>query len=357
MWIESKIVKEDLDNIIKDSAIPWSDLDGARILVTGATGLIGSSIVNALLYYGLHAKESPMVYVMARNRTKANEIFSQQLKQCGERLQLVIGDIKDHIDINGAIDFIIHCASQTASRLFVNEPVETLDTSILGTKNILEFAKDRRVKGVVYLSSMEVYGSPTKGSYVTEDAVAGFDPRNIRNCYPISKIVCESLCNSYCKEYSVPVKTVRLTQTMGPGVSWHDKRVFAEFAKCALEGKDIVLKTKGETERMYLYTGDAVRAVLTVLLLGNNGEVYTAANEETYCSIADMADIVRRTLANGSIDVRYELQDASKLGYAGTLFMRLNTQALQHLGWKPYVGLNEMYRRMAATMRENDLSN
>ena len=350
MWIESEIIKEDLENIINDSNIPWSSLDGKNILVTGATGLIGSSVVNALLYYGLNTTRPPFVYALVRNPEKADSVFERQKKECGEQLHFIVADVKDRFELLPQIDYVIHCASQTSSQSFVHEPVETLNTSILGTMNILEFAREKQVKGLVYLSSMEVYGSPKKGTYVSEDDIAGFDPGKIRNCYPISKIACESLCNSYCSEYGVSVKSIRLTQTFGPGVSWQDRRVFAEFARCALEQKDIVLKTAGKTERAYLYTADAVRAILTVMLLGETGKAYNAANEETYCSIAEMADMVCKKLGDGMIKVKYELQDTSRFGYAETLFLDLNTKALRELGWEPKVDLPEMFSRMAATM-------
>ena len=127
--------------------------------------------------------------------------------------------------------------------------------------------------------------------------------------------------------------------------------MFAEFARCAIEKKNIVLKTKGETERDYLYTDDAVSAILTVLLNGKDGEIYTAANEETFCSIYEMAKLVADM---GGVDILIEEQDISKMGYANTLHMDLDTSKLRNLGWKPQVGLEEAYRRLIRSMKENE---
>jgi len=127
--------------------------------------------------------------------------------------------------------------------------------------------------------------------------------------------------------------------------------VFASFARSALEARDIVLHTAGETERSYLYTADAVTAILTVLLRGEDGQAYNAANEDTYCSIRDMADLVARTCGAAPVSVRVEPQDGERLGYAPTLKMDLDTRKLQALGWRPTVGLGEMYRRMTAVMQ------
>ncbi len=173
-----------------------------------------------------------------------------------------------------------------------------------------------------------------------------------RSCYPESKRLCEVLCASWQKEYGVPVRVLRLTQTFGPGVRYDDGRVFAEFARCVIEGRDIVLKTEGLTCRSYLYTADAVSAILTVLLRGSDGEAYNAANEETYCSIREMADLAARECAEGKIKVRIEAdKDPSVFGYAPTLHMNLDTSKLRALGWHPSCGLAESYRRMIKSMQ------
>ena len=122
------------------------------------------------------------------------------------------------------IHYVIHGASQTASRSFVDRAVETLKTALEGTIKLLELAKEKKVGGFVYLSSMEVYGQPPKGHKVTENEAGAFSPLNLRNSYPIGKIASESLCIAYAEEYGVPCKIARLTQTFGKGVSYNDKR-------------------------------------------------------------------------------------------------------------------------------------
>ena len=183
---------------------------------------------------------------------------------------------------------------------------------------------------------------------VRENEGGSFDSAVVRNCYPLSKQTCESLCTGYASEYGVNTRVLRLTQTFGPGVSYNDGRVFAEFARCAIEKRNIVLKTKGETERCYLYVFDAVSAILTVLLKGKVGEIYTAANEDTYCSIIEMAELVAEM---SGIDVEIKEQDISKSGYANTLYMDLDTSKLRDLGWKPVVGLEDSIRNLINYMK------
>ena len=226
--------------------------------------------------------------------------------------------------------------------------------AINGTRRIMEIAKYNNVKGMVYLSSMEVYGCPKSDLKISEDSESNLNTMSVRSSYPISKRVCENLCASYAGEYKVPVKVIRLTQTFGEGVVYDDKRVFAEFARCVLEKKNIVLKTKGETRRSYLYTKDAAMAVLTVLVKGKISEAYNAANEKTYCSIYEMAKLVVDKCSNNKIKVIIdESENSFKYGYAPTLHMNLDTSKIRMLGWNPTIDLEKMYKLMIEWMANN----
>lgn len=327
---ENHNLMEDLNLVGESSFIQVDKLQGKTILVTGATGLIGRNLVTALVYLNKLNQLDLRVIAQIRNPEKARSIWGEN---CSD-IKFVVGDVRHFLKIKEPIDCIIHAASETSSKAFVSKPAEVLLTALVGTKNILELAKNKKVDSVVFLSTMEVYGFPEKGSRVSETSIGAFIPQNVRNCYPVGKIAAESLCSSYASEYGLPVKVLRLTQTFGKGVSYNDGRIFAYLARCAIEGKDIVLKTKGETERSYLYTMDAVTAILTVLLNGDSGEAYTAADEATYCSIADMARLIA---SDNGIKVKFEIDKSNKSGFADTLYMNLDTSKLMNLGWKTQV--------------------
>ena len=167
----------------------------------------------------------------------------------------------------------------------------------------MELAKKNQVEGVLYLSSVEVYGAPLTDELIPETQGCTLDSMTVRSCYPVAKRLCENLCASYASEYGVLGKVIRLAQTFGPGVGMNDGRVFAEFARDAMHKSDIELQTAGTSKRMYLYTADAVTAILTVLLSGKTGEAYNAANPKTYCSIVEMAQMVAHGIAHDSIKV------------------------------------------------------
>lgn len=333
MSAKKNIFIEDLESVNSVLFIPWEELRNKTILITGATGLIGASIVKALGYANKNRNLNLRLIALVRNVKRAEERLKKIHKD--GMLEFAVGSVEYLPQIEDGIDYIIHGASQTNSREFVEHPVETIRTAVLGTENLLRMAKDKRVKGFVYLSSMEVYGYPRKGHKVVEDEIGAFTPLNLRNSYPISKIISETMCCSYASEYGVSAMIVRLAQTFGPGVNYNDNRVFAYFARCVKEKKNIVLKTKGETERCYLYTTDAVTAILTIMLKGEAGKAYNAADENTYCSILEMAEKVAKF---GGIEVEYDIQDETLNGFPKTLYMYLDTTALKELGWKTIRG-------------------
>lgn len=344
----ASIFSRDMYLIINDKNIPFDELEGKTVLVTGATGLIGYNLVSALLFYNQTVKKPIRIMVLVRNLEKLQKLFGKESK----RLIAVVSDICDVFDVEENIDYIVHGASITSSREFVNHPVHTAVTAIDGTRNLLELAKGKRVKGFLYLSSMEVYGSPNTDERVMEENGTNLDTMSVRSSYPESKRMCEALCAAYGSQFEIPVFVLRLTQTFGLGVKYDDERVFAQFARSAIEGKNIVLHTKGETKRNYLYTADAVRAILTVLLKGESLNAYNAANETSYCSVYDMACLVAEMCAIKEIKVKIECDVGSgQFGYAPRLKMNLCTEKLQGLGWKPYISLEEMYKRMIQSMQ------
>ena len=146
-------------------------------------------------------------------------------------------------------------------------------------------------------------------------------------------------------------KIARLAQTFGAGILPGENRVFAQFARSAMNGEDIVLHTKGLSEGNYCYTRDAVLGLLTILLEGENGEAYNVANPDSHTTIADMAQMVCEKIGDGKIKVVFDIPESNTYGYAADTKMKLNSDKLQSLGWKPEIGLEEAYRRLIESMK------
>ena len=346
------VIREDIENVLRRPYIGFSRFEGKEILITGATGLIGKMICYVLLAYASKSSDPPMITALVRNREKADKVFEEYAGF--PYFRLIVSDIRTFQNSDLKPDYIIHAASETASLSFINQPVNTILTSFEGTKNLLDLAVKSQAEGFVYLSTMEIYGAPVDDTLITEQSGTNIDPMEVRSSYPESKRLCETLCAAYGKEYGIPVKVLRLTQTFGPGVSYDDGRVFAQFARCAIEQKDIVLRSKGETKRMYLYTADAAAAILLVLLEGVSGTAYNGANEDTFCTILEMAELVSESCSKKPLSVRFEIGDTQKYGYAPVLHMNLDVSRLKLLGWNAEYDLKQMFLRMISCMQESN---
>lgn len=341
-----QIIAEDMQYIRKSINI-WK-IEGSTVLVSGASGLIGKYLVYFLAKYC-----TCQVIAVVRDREKAEHLW----EDLGDRVSCIVSDITELKAEDMGVEYIIHGASITSSKSFAFHPTEVIYTSVEGTRRMLEFSRCNPVKGFVYLSTMEVYGAPQTEEKIDETEGTSLDTMTVRSSYPESKRLCETMCAAYLAEYGVPVRVLRLTQTFGPGVEYEDGRVFAEFARCVIEGRDIILHTKGDTKRSYLYLADACTAILTVLADGSDGEAYNGANEETYCSIREMAELVASENAGNKIQVRTEPEDRMQEahGYAPVFRMNLDTAKLRCLGWRPEVGLSDMYKRMIASIRQKNI--
>lgn len=343
------VYQEDVESIAS-SNVPFSELDGKTLLVTGATGLIGSMIIKSALCANRLKGCAIKLIALVRSEEKARKVFGDLLES--EYLTLAVGDVTSLPDIGADIDYIIHGASVTSSKDFVEHPVETIRTAMSGTENMLALAKEKNVSGFVYLSSLEVYGVvPEDKEQITETDYGYIDPLSVRSSYSEGKRMVENLCVSYASEYGVPVKIARLSQTFGAGVSYNDGRVFAQFARCIIESKDIVLRTDGSTLRNYCYVGDAVTALLFILLRGEKSKAYNVVNRNTAISIRDMAQLLCDSYPQSGSHLVFDIAaDITKLGYNPKVVIRLDPSALEALGWKPQTDLPEMFDRLIRSM-------
>lgn len=341
VMVKNNITEKDLSNIYETNFINWNEFQGKTILITGATGGIGSMLVRSLLFVNKRENFHIKVIGLVRDIQRAKIFFSDLVKD--KNFKLVKNDITKKIKYSQKVDYIIHCANNTSSRSFVEMPVETMEVAFCGTKNVLEFAENKKVKSLVFLSSMEIYGF-IEGADKTqsENDLGSLELLNVRNSYPIGKRAAETLCHSFYKEKNVPVKIARLAQTVGANFDYNDSRVYAYFARNIVEKKDIVLNTTGNTIRSYCYITDVITGIILLLQKGENGEAYNIANEEATSSIKNIAQMLVNKYPDSKLV--FNINDTGI--FPKETVWALKTDKIQAFGWKSYVNTENMYSRL-----------
>ena len=327
-----RILEDDLREVVSNKEL-FFKLNNKTVLVTGATGLIGSMLIKCIDYanklYGYNTK----IIGQIRNIEKAKEIYGEFYK-----------DILFVTESKVRCDYIIHTVSPTKSKFFIENPVETIKSSVLSTIDVLDLAKENNAS-IVYLSSMEQYGIPyEKNQIMNEDVIGIIDHLNIRSSYSESKRLCECLCVSYAKEYDVDVKIARLAQTFGVCASKEDNRMPIQFARAVVEEKNIILHTEGKSIINFVYLTDAILGILLILENGDSGETYNVCNDNETRSVREIAELVSKEIALSKIDVQIDVNE--NLGYAPDVAMFLDSSKLKRLGWNPHISMKTAYERL-----------
>lgn len=310
--------------------LPWEKLKGSSVVISGATGMIGSGLIDVIMYKNAHEALDCTVYALARNIARARERFAY----AKDRLIPVEYDINNELvlDVDRA-DYVIHLASNTHPVAYANEPISTITTNIIGTKNMLDFAVSHSAKRFAFASSNEVYGENRGDSELFDEKYCGYiDCNTLRAGYPESKRCGEALCQAYLKEKGVDVVIPRFTRSYGPTMLMSDTKAISQFIKKGVAGEDIVLKSKGNQFYSYTYVTDAVSGLLTVLLKGECGEAYNISDSESDITLADLAKAIADSVGT---KVVFEIPDETeKAGYSKATKARIDGAKLASLGWK-----------------------
>lgn len=337
--VDNKIWQEDIEFLINDEI--FDSYENSTFLITGATGFIGSWLVLALLCANRIKGLNNKVVAFVRNEEKAKKIFKNVIND--SNFELVVQDVCEQIICKNKVDYIIHCANITTSKMMIENPMEVVNTTLIGTKNILDFAKDNNIKNILYLSSLEIYGAhKDKKEDIKEDDYGELDSKLVRNCYPISKKMAENICAIYSFKYDLNIKIARLTQTFGSGISLNDNRVFAQFAKSIIKNNEIILKTDGLSYKNYCYITDTISALLYIIQKGQKGEIYNVANYNSAITIKDLALKLIEKYKKSSLS--FDIDEKSP--YLNNVYLKLNSEKLENLGWNPKISLDEMFDKL-----------
>ena len=258
------------------------------------------------------------------------------------------------ISFDEEVDYIIHCAGISGgSKMHLKDPLKIYDIGINGTRSLLDYASTHGCNGFVYISTYEIYGGVNEDSLIPENHACLLDPMVLRNSYAEVKRLCESLCVAYSTKYGFNVYSGRLTSSFGTGVSYDDPRFFAEFARCVVNGQDIVLKSTGGTIRNYLDVDDAASGFLYILVNGENGNAYNLTNRNNAVSVRDIA---KRMIEVGGNNVKLVfdiVEDVKALGFRKEGVTVMDPSKLESLGWAPVYTLDETFKKLIEAIKTN----
>ena len=247
--------------------LPWDKLNHANVVLSGATGMLGSFFTDVIMEKNHSDELDCTVYALSRDSEKAKKRFERYTED--KRLLFITYDVKEplHWDELENVDYVLHFASNTHPMQYSTDPIGTITTNIIGLKNMIDFAAKHHCRRFVFASSNEIYGE-NRGDVelFSEDYCGYIDPNTLRAGYTESKRCGEALCQAYRSKMGVDVVIPRFTRSYGPTMRMKDTKAISQFIKKGIAGEDIVLKSAGTQYYSYTYVADAISGLLTILL-------------------------------------------------------------------------------------------
>lgn len=352
---ENKLYLEDIEKVSKDKSLNFAFLKNKKLLITGASGLICSFLIDVLMYRNNNYNDNIKIYMLCRNEEKLINRFSHyDIEKVSNdnksNLIYIIQNVCDRFDFDVKFDYIIHGASNTHPKQYSTDPVGTITTNVIGLNNLLNYSITHKPERILMMSSVEIYGENKGDIEKFDEKYLGYiDCNTVRAGYPESKRIGESLCQAYISQHQLDIVICRLSRVYGPTLLKDDSKALSQFIRNAINNEDIVLKSEGNQFYSYTYMVDAVSAVLKVLFDGKVGESYNVGDEKSDIKLKDLAKILADI--NGK-KVVFELPDEiERKGYSTATKALLDSKKINQLGWTPYYDIKEGLQRTIEIMK------
>lgn len=339
-----KLSVHDLNSILEDISDLTKKLEGKTILISGGSGFIGTYINTVLYLLNKKVLQKKCKVISLDNYiTGSRKNFLSDIKD--KNFQFLHHDVRLPLALNEPVDFIIHAAGLASPFYYKKYPLETIESAILGAKNLLELSRITRPESFLFFSSSEIYGDPDLEHVPTPETYAGkVSSIGPRACYDESKRLTETLCVTYHQIYKTPIKIVRPFNVYGPGMKHTDYRVIPTFLYSALRGKNLPVHDKGNQTRTFCYVSDAITAIFKVLLKGRPGEIYNIGNDTPEISMYELASIISDIVGTGVKPRRKSYPPNYPAGEPQRRCPDL-TKIKNELKYKPKVDLKEGLKR------------
>lgn len=333
IFSENSVYRKDLEETVK-ATLNVNTLRNKSILVTGATGLLGSYVIETMMTMNRLLGINCTIYALGRSMKHLNQRF---IGEQYSELNLIEQDVSLPLELKlDKIDFIIHAASNADPSSFKKDPTGTILGNVIGTNQLLKWSKEHGVQRFLYISSGEVYGQLTdKEIPFHENQVGYINQLEVRSCYPIAKRTAENLCISFYQQFGLDTVIVRPSHIFGPNFTSSDSRVSAQFFRTVLEDKDIELRSLGKQYRSYCYISDCISAILSVLTTGHVGEAYNCTNTENAITLHGFAERVA-SFANKIVEFKVDKKQMDTPISVAVL----DDTKVKELGWKPRFNLD-----------------
>ena len=281
------------EDIVKVAELPyeWERLKNSNVLILGAYSMIGRALIDVLVYRNRKFSMSCKITAFGRNESKLNKYLKQYIEK--NEIEVLVGDVNEDIDFcENSFDYYIYTVGSTHPLEYSRYPVDTIETNILGLNNVLKGMKNKRGR-LIYLSSVEIYGTPRDGYTEFDEKYSGYiDCNTLRAGYPESKRAGEALCQAYISQYQYDIIIVRVARAFGYTMHMDDSKALSQFIKNGINGEDIILKSSGQQRFSYIYVMDVVSGIIKILLDGKSGEAYNLSGDEKNIRLIDLAETI-----------------------------------------------------------------
>lgn len=345
--IINPIIYEDLQYMYNCSFINWEKLRDKTVFVTGANGMIASYLVYMFIFLNeMEQKYNIKIIVMCRDENKLLTKFGEYIKR--EYFIVYKGELTNEIGMkNHKADYIIHAASPAGTEQFLSNPVGVIIPNTIGTYNLLEYSKDNKIDGFLFMSSNSIYGVNSGENEILESDYGIVDPLNERACYIESKRLAEQMCNAYARQYGLHTKIARISHTYGPTLDIHnDKRVISRICCNLLANENIVLFKDESAKVQYSYITDVISGCFKILLDGADGEAYNVCSDE-FLSMHIITETIISLFPESRSDIIYK--DITKeyvFGQGkGINNLKCSNNKLKKLGWELKFPLVDGFKR------------
>ena len=354
-----KDFKYTLSKFSKEEILKWKD---STVLITGCAGFLGFYMVNFLYHFAdeLQIKKVICLDNFMLGYPKWMDVIKSDIRFHVQKFDIISDKIEDVVDGEEA-DLIIHMASIASPIFYRKYPIETLDANIWGLRSLLDFYKEKQIKGFLFFSSSETYGDPTPEMVPTPESYNGnVSFTGPRACYDESKRFGETMCMLFAKQYNMPIGVARPFNNYGPGMKLNDKRVPADFAMNVKEGKNIVILSNGSPTRTFCYIADAVAGYFKILLHGKY-DYFNKKKKKPEITIAQLAEIYQKAgaeIMEYSGEVQYQVsEDKDYLTNNPQRRCPCIDKARKELGYSPEISVEEGVRRFLQFINESTEEN